>query len=50
LSTVEVEKVMIAGNLRREQRREKVDSLAAVLILQAFLDARQADRAGELHR
>ncbi len=42
LSTVEVERVMIAGNVRRRRRREKIDSLAAVLILQGFLDARCA--------
>jgi putative Holliday junction resolvase len=40
LSTVEVERVMIAGNVRRRKRRQKIDSLAAVLILQGFLDAR----------
>ncbi len=42
LSTVEVERVMIAGNVRRDRRRQKVDSLAAVLILQGFMDARSA--------
>ena len=39
LSTVEVERVMIAGNVSRKRRRQKIDSLAAVLILQGFLDA-----------
>ena len=49
LSTVEVERIMIAGNVRRDRRREKIDSLAAVLILQGFLDARSAvDPAGSL--
>lgn len=42
LSTVEAERVMIAGNVRRDRRRQKIDSLSAVLILQAFLDARAA--------
>jgi putative Holliday junction resolvase len=42
LSTVEVERAMIAGNVSRRKRRQKIDSLAAVLILQGFLDARCA--------
>jgi len=39
LSTVEAERVLVAGNVRRRRRREVVDGLAAVLILQGFLDA-----------
>ena len=39
LTTVQAERVMIAGNVRRKKRREKIDSLAAVLILQSFLDS-----------
>ena len=40
LTTVEVERAMIAGNVRRNRRKQKIDSLAAVLILQGFLDVR----------
>jgi putative Holliday junction resolvase len=42
LTTVEVERVMISGNVRRDRRKMKIDSLAAVLILQGFLDVRSA--------
>jgi putative Holliday junction resolvase len=38
LTTVQAERAMISGNVRRKKRREKIDSLAAVLILQSFLD------------
>lgn len=38
LSTREVERVLIEGNVRRNARRQRIDSLAAVLILQGFLD------------
>ena len=50
LSTVEVERAMIAANVRRQRRREKVDSLAAVLILQGFLDSRPAIRRDRSER
>lgn len=46
LTTVEVERAMIADNVRRRRRREVVDSLAAVLILQSYLDARAFRGAG----
>lgn len=42
LTTVQAERVMIAGGARRSRRKEKIDSLAAVLILQNVLDARGA--------
>jgi putative Holliday junction resolvase len=38
LTTVEAERTMLAGNVRRSKRRKKVDALAAVLILQSYLD------------
>ncbi|MBQ9991231.1 MAG: Holliday junction resolvase RuvX [Lachnospiraceae bacterium] len=41
LTTVEAEKVMIEGGLRREERKEQIDKLAAVLILQGYLDYRK---------
>ena len=40
LTTAEVERAMVSDNVRRKRRREVIDSLAAVLILQSFLDAR----------
>ncbi len=40
LTTVAAEKAMIEAGLRREERKEQVDKVAAVLILQGYLDAR----------
>lgn len=39
LTTREAERVLVAGGVRRRQRREKVDQLSAQLILQSYLDA-----------
>jgi putative Holliday junction resolvase len=47
LSTAEAERVLIAGQRRREQRKQVVDSLAACLILQTFLDRRRNEREPE---
>lgn len=41
LTTVEAERVLIEGRVRREQRKVYVDKLAAVLILQSYLDVRK---------
>lgn len=38
LTTIIVDKAMIEGNMRRDKRRQKKDELAAVVILQGFLD------------
>ncbi len=38
LTTVLVDKAMISGNVRRNQRKEKKDEMAAVIILQNYLD------------
>jgi putative Holliday junction resolvase len=48
MTTVQAERAMLEGNVRRRKRRQKVDSLAATLILQSFLDSlpgRQGDLA-----
>jgi putative holliday junction resolvase len=37
--------VLIEGGVRRAQRRQHVDQLAAVLILQGYLDARSRGHA-----
>ena len=42
LSTVAAERAMIEAGLRREERKEHVDKLAAVLILQGYLDFRKS--------
>ncbi len=38
LTTVEAHKVMIQGDVRREDRNKVVDKVAAVIILQGYLD------------
>ena len=38
LTTVEANRAMIEGKVRREDRGKYVDALAAVLILQGYLD------------
>ena len=42
LTTVEAERSLIAGGMRREKRRLSVDRVAATLMLQAHLDRRRA--------
>lgn len=42
LSTAEVQRILIAADVSRAQRREVVDKLAAQVILQGWLDSRRA--------
>ena len=44
LTTVEAERVLIQADVSRRRRRQVVDQLAAVLILQNYLDHRQQHR------
>ena len=46
LTTVEAERVLIQADLSRRRRRQVVDQLAAVLILQNYLDHRQQHGGG----
>ena len=39
LSTREATRVLVSGNVRRQRRKEVVDALAAVLILQGYLES-----------
>lgn len=39
LTTVEANRTLIEGNIRRENRKQYMDQLAAVLILQGYLDS-----------
>ena len=39
LTTVQAERTLLAGNTRRDRRRQERDRLAAILILQSWLDA-----------
>ncbi|HMC83610.1 MAG TPA: Holliday junction resolvase RuvX [Candidatus Polarisedimenticolia bacterium] len=42
LSTREAERMLIGADVRREKRRQVIDGVAASLILQAYLDYRNA--------
>ena len=44
LTTVQAERTMVAGKQRRAKRRQRIDSLAATLILQSWLDAQAFKR------
>ena len=41
LTSVEVNKIMISADLSRNKRKSKVDTLAATLILQSYLDSKR---------
>jgi putative holliday junction resolvase len=41
LTTAQAERTMISGGVRRDKRRERIDQIAAALILQSFLDAKR---------
>ena len=38
LSTVSAERILIESGMRREKRKDKIDSVAATIILQTYLD------------
>lgn len=38
LSTVSAERILIESGMRREKRKDKIDALAATIILQTYLD------------
>ena len=44
LTTAAAERAMIEGGVRRQDRRQSIDKVAAALILQGYLDARPAMR------
>lgn len=39
LTTMEAERILIEGSVRRENRKEVIDQMAAAIILQSYLDA-----------
>ena len=47
LTTVEADRTMMEAGVRRENRKEYVDKIAAVLILQGFLDRRGMQQKAE---
>ncbi len=44
LTTAQAERVLIEGNVRGKDRREKIDQLAAQLMLQSYLDATATEK------
>ena len=38
LTSSQANKILIQGNVRRDQRKEKVDKMAAAILLQSYLD------------
>ncbi|WCJ59506.1 Holliday junction resolvase RuvX [Fontisphaera persica] len=40
LTTAQAHRMLIQGGMRRQQRKETVDRMAAAILLQSFLDAR----------
>ena len=47
LSTKEAESVLIQGNMRREKRKKVIDAVAAVIILQEYMDKRRNENGKE---
>ena len=45
LTTVQAERILISGNVRRARRRTVIDQVAAVILLQSWLDAQRATGA-----
>ncbi|MBI3978850.1 MAG: Holliday junction resolvase RuvX [Chloroflexi bacterium] len=41
LTTVAAERALVESGMRREQRRERIDAVAAALLLQSYLDRRK---------
>ena len=39
LTSAQAQRFLIQGNVRREQRKEKVDKTAAAILLQSYLDS-----------
>ncbi len=39
LTSAQAQRFLIEGNVRREQRKEKVDKMAAAILLQSYLDS-----------
>ena len=48
LTTVAADKAMMEAGIRREERKEHVDKIAAVFILQGYLDFRKMKQQGEI--
>ena len=40
LTSAQAQRYLISGNVRRQERKEKVDKMAAAILLQSYLDSR----------
>ena len=47
VTTVEAERVLIESNVRRENRKKYIDKIAAVFILQGYLDSEYLKRENQ---
>ena len=45
LTTVQANRFLLEGNVRREKRKEKVDKMAAAILLQSYLDGQSNEVA-----
>ncbi|MEE1312971.1 MAG: Holliday junction resolvase RuvX [Lachnospiraceae bacterium] len=43
LTTMESERILMAGGVRRENRKEVIDQLAAAIILQSYMDSERKE-------
>lgn len=47
MTTMESERILMAGGVRRENRKAVIDQMAAVLILQSYMDAQRRETEKE---
>ena len=50
LTTVAADRTMMEAGIRRENRKEYVDMIAATLILQGYLDRRSMDNGSDMQK
>ena len=44
LTSISAEKILIEGNVSREKRKQKIDTVAACIILQSYLDSKSSEQ------
>jgi putative Holliday junction resolvase len=47
LTSVQANRLLIQGNVRRQKRKEKADKMAAAILLQSYLDSIACDVTGD---
>ena len=47
LTSAQAQRYLIQGKVRREQRKQKVDQMAAAILLQSYLDSQGPNRCGD---